>query len=196
MKYNCELIKDIMPLFKDNALGDTSMNIVKEHLEECISCREYYEQTDTETEHSTNSNNTVTNNENHRVKKYSKKIKHLRLLITCSVLAVVILISSSFLSFSKFYTYNPISTVCGFIHLTLTDNDYTTIQSNPRVIISKPEHAWDAFMSYLEEQGYEYLKEERMGGLCVIEKNGEREYVVVSLNRYYSMWRWEPKNNV
>ena len=54
----------------------------------------------------------------------------------------------------------------------------------------------DNTKKYLEEQGYEYLKEERMGGLCVIEKNGEREYVVVSLNRYYSMWRWEPKNNV
>jgi len=40
MKYPCEMVKDIMPLYYDDACSEETKRIVEEHLEECVSCRE------------------------------------------------------------------------------------------------------------------------------------------------------------
>lgn len=39
MKYPCGVIKDVLPLYYDDACSDQTKNIVEEHLEECASCR-------------------------------------------------------------------------------------------------------------------------------------------------------------
>lgn len=39
MKYSCDVIKDLLPLYYDKACSDQSKRIVEEHLEECVSCR-------------------------------------------------------------------------------------------------------------------------------------------------------------
>ncbi|MBE6007893.1 MAG: hypothetical protein E7235_01695 [Lachnospiraceae bacterium] len=41
MKYPCELIKDIMPLYIDEVCSDQSRSAVKEHIEECGECRDH-----------------------------------------------------------------------------------------------------------------------------------------------------------
>jgi len=42
MKYPCDLIRDIMPLYHDEVASEESRRAVEEHLEECSACREYY----------------------------------------------------------------------------------------------------------------------------------------------------------
>jgi signal peptidase I len=37
----CSVIKDLMPLYKDQALSELSVQAVEEHIEKCDSCREY-----------------------------------------------------------------------------------------------------------------------------------------------------------
>ena len=39
MKYDCKLIQDLLPLYKDGACSDASAQIVNEHLAECPDCR-------------------------------------------------------------------------------------------------------------------------------------------------------------
>lgn len=41
MKYNCDLIKDLLPLYVDEICSDESKKIVEEHLDECLDCRDY-----------------------------------------------------------------------------------------------------------------------------------------------------------
>lgn len=43
MKYSCDVIKDILPLYHDDVCSDATKEIVEEHLNECDSCKEYYE---------------------------------------------------------------------------------------------------------------------------------------------------------
>ena len=43
MKYACNLIRDLMPLYHDDAASRESAQAVEEHLETCSACREYYE---------------------------------------------------------------------------------------------------------------------------------------------------------
>lgn len=43
MRYECELIRDLMPLVKDGAASTESAAAVKRHMAECSECRDYYE---------------------------------------------------------------------------------------------------------------------------------------------------------
>lgn len=44
MKYPCNLIRDILPLYHDGVASEESINAVREHLKECSACKEYYNQ--------------------------------------------------------------------------------------------------------------------------------------------------------
>ena len=43
MKIDCEVIRDILPLYADDACSEKSRQMVDEHLEECSACREELE---------------------------------------------------------------------------------------------------------------------------------------------------------
>lgn len=40
MKYECEMIRDLLPLYHDKVCSNVSERVVEEHLEECAPCRE------------------------------------------------------------------------------------------------------------------------------------------------------------
>lgn len=42
MKYPCNVIKDILPLYHDGVVSEESKNIIEEHFIECESCKNYY----------------------------------------------------------------------------------------------------------------------------------------------------------
>nr|AHF24354.1 anti-sigma-YlaC factor ylaD [uncultured bacterium Contig575] len=44
MKKECEVIRDILPLYADDACSDASREIIEEHLKECQDCAAYLEQ--------------------------------------------------------------------------------------------------------------------------------------------------------
>ena len=39
MKYDCDVIRDLLPLYADNACSEKSRDMVEEHLQECPACR-------------------------------------------------------------------------------------------------------------------------------------------------------------
>lgn len=43
MNYNCDLIKDLLPLYYDKAASDFSSKAIEEHLKECDECRRFYQ---------------------------------------------------------------------------------------------------------------------------------------------------------
>lgn len=44
MKYDCDLIKDLLPLYHDKTTSDSSSKVVEEHLNECDKCRLFYQE--------------------------------------------------------------------------------------------------------------------------------------------------------
>ena len=44
MKYQCDLVQDLLPLYEDHVCSETSREIVEEHLQECAACRKAAEQ--------------------------------------------------------------------------------------------------------------------------------------------------------
>lgn len=43
MKYDCDIVKDLMPLYIDELLSENSKIFVKDHIDSCEACRKYYE---------------------------------------------------------------------------------------------------------------------------------------------------------
>lgn len=43
MKISCEVVKDLLPLYHDDVVSDTTKELISEHLEECKSCEEEYQ---------------------------------------------------------------------------------------------------------------------------------------------------------
>ena len=43
MKYECDIVKDLMPLYIDDLLSEISKRFVEDHINSCESCRAYYE---------------------------------------------------------------------------------------------------------------------------------------------------------
>lgn len=42
MNYPCNLIRDLLPLYHDEALSEESVHIIENHLSECAFCQKYY----------------------------------------------------------------------------------------------------------------------------------------------------------
>ena len=93
MKYNCELIRDIMPIYIDGALSDKSKEIVEAHLDECQECTHLY-QAMRKTEE-TRSSEAAFQNE---TLAYAKKIKKTRLAITSFIAIMIIGMTSMVVS--------------------------------------------------------------------------------------------------
>ena len=48
MKYDCDIVKDLMPLYIDDLLSENSKKFVDDHINSCESCRKYYEKLSSE----------------------------------------------------------------------------------------------------------------------------------------------------
>ena len=42
MKYPCNVIQDLLPLYLDGVCSEESKAIVEQHLSECPACKDYY----------------------------------------------------------------------------------------------------------------------------------------------------------
>lgn len=48
MKYECDIVKDLMPLYIDDVLSENSKMFVKDHIDSCEACRKFYEKLSSE----------------------------------------------------------------------------------------------------------------------------------------------------
>lgn len=110
-----------------------------------------------------------------------------KFLVICLTL-IIILVLSSFISYSKFNLLNPFSTANGLIQVIFTDKEYIEIQKSPKVIIAKPNASLQDYMNRL---GFQEDTENQMGALHRFYNNDSVEYVIYSKNKYFSKWRWQ-----
>ena len=43
MSKECDIVRDLLPLYADDVVSDTSREIIEEHLSDCPDCRDYAE---------------------------------------------------------------------------------------------------------------------------------------------------------
>ena len=86
MKYSCDVIKDLLPLYYDKACSEQSKKIVEEHLEECASCRSLMKKLQDNTYE-----NCLHDEKEDIIKNYTRSIKKKALFAGFIVVAVTLL---------------------------------------------------------------------------------------------------------
>lgn len=114
--------------------------------------------------------------------------KRIKLIVI--IICFVIVAALSVLSFAKFGTFNFAKTARA-MYLISSGDEYVDISSGSnKVIIATPNNPLRVFEEYMAEKGYSILEDEQLGSLITVLKDGEREVVAFSVNKYYSVWRW------
>lgn len=191
MRNECNIIRDILPLYIDEIVSEDTISFVEEHLEKCAACRAELENMKAPNALEKAVSDTRADDEK-PLKAFAKKWnRKKRIVVTAfvAVLLIVALLGSCFVSYLKFDTANPFSAVSGFIQITVADKDYVEIQRSPKVILAQPSDA--LFLEYMESRGFTEIEEERLGGLRVFTNGEEKEAIMYSQNAYFAKWSWE-----
>lgn len=102
------------------------------------------------------------------------------------IIITITCIFSSILSADKFGTLNPVAGGIGFIRIMTSDAPFIIIQNKPKVIfLAKPQVD---IVKALENHGYEYIEEERMGSMLTFKIGENKQLVYYSVNGYFARW--------
>ena len=115
--------------------------------------------------------------------------------IIIGIVIMLIIIVSILFSIFKFNVYNPISSFSAIIQILFSDIEYTVVQNTPnKVIFAKPQI--EIFEKYMKDNGYECVKEEKMGAIHVYRNNTHKVKIHFSMNQHYSKWVWEDSSEI
>ena len=193
MKNECNIIRDILPLYIEGLASADTVAFVEEHLEKCSECRKELENMKSEISlDEVVSVACESENDSKPLRKFARKWKRKKRIVITSlavVLLIVALLGSCFVSYVKFDTANPFSATNGFIQVVVADKDYIEIQKSPKVMLAQPGEA--VFLKYMESRGYTEMVGERLGSLRVFTNGKEKEIIICSQNAYYAKWCWQ-----
>ena len=161
MKWNCELIQDLLPLYEEDLCSPTSRKAVQEHLEECEHCRRLTAPLPIELPRDLP-------DADHAVKKSIKKVKRRWL---ASLLAAVLAVPLLLLSFNQYRGYglcftnlDDVYTGWRFLHALETEdwekaaqmhdfsNDYESIID----ALGQDVASWGSSFTLCNLAGYDY----------------------------------------
>lgn len=95
MKVNCDIIKDLLPLYVDNISSEETNKLIEEHLMECEKCKEHFNIIKEETKVSSI-------DEKKAIKNFLQKIKKKRLIaIILSIITTLLLVTVIWSVFNK-----------------------------------------------------------------------------------------------
>ena len=89
MRTDCEVIKDLLPLYVEQMASDKSIELIEEHLAECNDCKKIYEEMN-----APEPELKVQQEEGERFKKFMKKWKHKTILVVLGAMFLELLILS------------------------------------------------------------------------------------------------------
>ncbi|MGN1405390.1 MAG: zf-HC2 domain-containing protein [Erysipelotrichaceae bacterium] len=148
MKYNHDVIKDLLPLYIDDVLSSASRKIVDEHLGECEDCREYLDKLNDSKTVELNIADAELEKEHADILKLMHK-KIVRRNIIISLLSIFIMIS--IFSLSLFYLKNTTEYI---------DINQLNVEEKGKDLILEIEHGvWNQISQVrftLSENGKEY----------------------------------------
>lgn len=87
MKYPCGVIKDVLPLYYDDACSDQTKNVVEEHLEECASCKSLLQKLGDNTY-----NNCLQKEKENVISHYKRDVRKKAVWAGLCVMAVILLV--------------------------------------------------------------------------------------------------------
>jgi hypothetical protein len=114
-----------------------------------------------------------------------KKVIHNKTVIVIMVIVISVLMLTSMV---KFNTPNFVFSGIGLIRVVFTEAGVVKIQSSPQVYLAKSDDAQQALIDFMAQRGYQYYEKERIASTLVFGNEVSKQYVDISINRYFSKW--------
>ena len=189
MRNECNIIRDILPLYVENMVSEDTSEFVKEHLESCPACRAELEKLKV-TDVIESAVSDAENDDEKRLKAFAGKInrkRHIVISAFAAVLLLTFLLGGSLISFTKFGTANFFAAANGFVQVTAAGRDYVEIQRSPRVVVARPDY--ELFTEYMKNRGFSDV--EQFGSQHIFSDGERTERVIYYQNTYFSKWLWD-----
>ena len=116
---------------------------------------------------------------------HNTKVKKFVIIL---IVAVLFLGIGSIISYSNFRVANPFLSASALYKVLFTETEYVQLQEYPQVLIAKPDGSLDEYM--LEKGDYKELEEAQQGALHIYSNGDSMDYIMVSVNKYFSLWSW------
>lgn len=178
MRNECNIIRDILPLYADKMVSADTASFVEEHLTGCAECRAELEKLKV-TDAIESAVSDTENDDEKRLKAFAGKInrkRHIVISAFAAVLLLVVLLGGSLISSAKFGTANFFAAANGFVQVTAADREYVEIQRSPRVVVARPDY--ELFAEYMENRGFSEV--EQFGSQHIfLTGRGQRESFII-----------------
>lgn len=184
MKNECSIVGDLLALWMDGLVSEDTAAFVEEHLARCAACRARMEQLRAPAAPQ------AAAQEARAFRDFAArwKKKRRRILAAFAALALAAaLLAACLFSAAAFGTANFVSAAAGLARVTLLNEPWAEIAREPKVVLAAPE---TSITDYMAARGFAENEQERMGALRVFEKDGAKEYVLCSVNRWFARWVW------
>lgn len=183
MKNECSIVGDLLALWLDGLVSEDTAAFVEEHLDRCPACRARMEQlrapaAPPETAQEARAFRDF-------AARWNKKRRRILAAFAALALAAALLAACLF-SAAAFGTANLVS-AAGLARVTLLNEPWAEIACEPKVVLAASEIS---ITDYMAARGFAENEQERMGALRVFEKDGAKEYVLCSVNRWFARWVW------
>ena len=175
---------DLLALWMDGLVSEDTAAFVEEHLARCAACRARLEQLRVPAAPQ------AAAQEERAFRAFAArwKKKRRRALAAFAALALAAaLLAACLFSLLTFGTANFVSAAAGLARVTLLNEPWAEIAREPKVVLAAPE---TDLTDYMAARGFAENEQERMGALRVFEKDGAKEYVLCSVNRWFARWVW------
>ena len=178
MRNECNIIRDILPLYADKMVSADTASFVEEHLIGCAECRAELEKLKVADAIEAAVSDTE-NDDEKRLKAFAGKInrkRHIVISAFAAVLLTIFLLGGSLISSAN-----------GFVQVTAADREYVEIQRSPRVVVARPDY--ELFAEYMKNRGFSEV--EQFGSQHIFSDGERTERVIYYQNTYFSKWIWD-----
>ena len=188
MRNECNIIRDILPLYADKMVSADTASFVEEHLIGCAECRAELEKLKV-TDVIEAAVSDTENDDEKRLKAFweSDRKRHIEISVFAAVLLIIFLLGGSLISSAKFGTANFFAAANGFVQVTAADREYVEIQRSPRVVVARPDY--ELFAEYMKNRGFSEV--EQFGSQHIFSDGERTERVIYYQNSYFSKWIWD-----
>lgn len=183
MKNECSIVGDLLALWLDGLVSEDTAAFVEEHLDRCPACRARMEQLRAPAALQAAAQEARAFRD--FAARWNKKRRRILAAFAALALAAALLAACLF-SAAAFGTANLVS-AAGLARVTLLNEPWAEIACEPKVVLAASEIS---ITDYMAARGFAENEQERMGALRVFEKDGAKEYVLCSVNRWFARWVW------
>lgn len=179
MTLPCEIVKDMLVLYADDALTDESTNAVREHLAACEDCSTFLEKIRKDKVSATEKAEIEA-----KAREYKKRRKKILRTVICSAVCLFLVFGWWFFTTATTQNPNIFVTTYAYIRLYVFGDNVVKAGDDPLLIYCESRYQLSGTRQKLSDYGFEYSGKMNNYKMDIMIKDGEIYYADIYDNRF------------